>query len=699
MSEQSKGRKKAGAGGSVLPKLFRKPVSAERWQKKYIKRIYLPEDRAFLSSLAVEEDGFIRLSSEKLNGRDLKRLKKLAKAIKANRKKVDFLVILIIAVIAVAAVTWEFRLKNRVARQVVEQQLEKVFLADVEAGNVDLRILRGAFSIGPLIIADTDSPMTNLVKFEKVNASLDVRELLSGRIRIVEIGFSGMKAGTSRGVSGQLQDDAAEGDEDNADDPVGDVISRIGLLAGELDAEQLFEQQKENLESFSVIDESIARVNEVSAEWEITASDWETRLSGWDQDIRYVSNLNPDSFNSIEKAASAVEKLQRIYNRAETDYAEVQKDIARAGSGLEEASVMKARIDRAVESDYAYIESLVVMSGDQQVDWAASVLEQQLSMPITRYLGWLEKGLVWYERFSLLAEKRSRLAVNRKRIGRSLPEPVTAPPGLVIEHAYASGEADGVSYEFNLYDLVDEPEKWERETRLNAVWTDEAAGHYEAEIRPTGLRFQLTGLPYSMGDILSDLGIADIYGQLSAGSVIEWDDDVFSGRIDLDLPDIALKALDEDNLAFRLINSSLEAARPVTAAGGFVMSGSSGLVVSLDASVDTMLAKAADSLLAEGAGEGIKLLKQYLSDELAGPLEKFGVAGGDLEGLIDEIAETGGELDSLMTLADRKIAEAEKYAADAAAAQLENILPPGSTETIDKAAEDIKKGLGGLLNF
>ena len=92
MAKESKKKMKS-------PGVFRKPVSRKKWEKKFINKIYLPDDRKFLESLLAEEGGKVRINTEGMSKKDLKRLKELGKVIKKNRKKISFILTLIIVLL------------------------------------------------------------------------------------------------------------------------------------------------------------------------------------------------------------------------------------------------------------------------------------------------------------------------------------------------------------------------------------------------------------------------------------------------------------------------------------------------------------------------------------------------------------------------------------------------------------------------
>ncbi|HAK47050.1 MAG TPA: hypothetical protein DCO79_14180 [Spirochaeta sp.] len=685
------------------PGIFKRPVKKEKWQKKFIKKLYLPEDRKFLKSLAVEEDGYIRVNVDGLSRKDKKRLKALGKVIKKNRKAFNFILIFILILLVGGAVFFHFYLKNKLVQRLVETQLEKVFLAEVDTKGVNLSVIDGRFSLSYLAIADSEAPMKNLIEFSSVEADLKTAELLQGRVFIEELGFSGMKRGTARETSGLLNtgvdgDDAGNSTETGGQTPaadgkdaIGDVINQLSALAGNIDLEELLEQQKANLASFSVIEESKKNVDNYSEHWKGRVEQWDGKIDNWETSVSYISKVNADSFATLDSARTTITRLRTLYDDAEEDFNEVRNDYNAAEKQYNETSVLMDQIKAAVKADYDYVESLVSLPAGDKVDWAASILEEQLSMPLTKYLSYLERGLSWYNRFKRFKDSKEAKKPEDRRISRSLPPPVDAPPTFTLVHAFASGEEPDLKYRFDLHNLVSEPEKWDGATSLDIGLDMPQTGAASAVITEDSLSLDVPAAPFDLGNSLSALDIAAFSGSLALDSSVGWDDDRFSGNVNLSTADLVLKAAAPDSILYRLISTSLESVKPVTAFGEFKWSEADGLGLKLDTELDESLGDAAKVLITEGAEEGIEMLRSYLGEQLEGPLADFDLSKGDFEGYVDQIKNYETELDSYRQMADDKIAEIEKSIEDKLKKQAEDALKDG--------AADVLKDLGSKLKF
>ena len=701
------------------PGIFKKPVKKNKWEKKYLKKLYLPDDQKFLKSLAVEEGDRIRINVEGLSKKDLKRLKALGKTITANRKKFNFIIIFILVILVGGGVFFEFYLKDKLVRDFIETQLESIFLAQVDTDGVSLSVINGELSLDYLAVANAQKPMMNLFECSSVTADLDTAELLQGRVFIESLGFEGLKRNTKRSESGELKieegSDAAEVEAseasarpgskiaDKGTEAVTGVVNQLGSLAGEIDVEEILAAQKEKLKSFKFIEESEQLVREYSDTWQNKAGEWEQKIAGWQTSVDYIKTVNADSFQTLESAGSTIEKLEGIYSNAESDYNSVQNDFSEAEKQYNEASAMLDNIQAAVEADFEYIESLVTIPEGSKVDWAASILEEQLSMPVSKYLAYFNRGFEWYNRFKRLSEIRKENSPDERRPGRRLPPPADAPPGFVLKHAYASGEEPDLEYKVNLYNFVTEPEKWPERTSLAIAMTTPATGAAEAEISEDSMSINVPAAPYDLGDLLKELDISSFSGSLSLKSEVRWDDAGFNGLLNLESPDITIASASPDKILFRMINTTLESVKPFSAGGDFYYGKDGNFDLALDTEMDDRLGDAASALLAEGADEGLKMLKDYMNSELEGPLGDFDAVKDDLAEYTDRIKNYEQELDKYRKMADDKIAEIEKSVKENLTKQAEdlikNAVPADVQKSAEDAAESLKSTFGSKLKF
>lgn len=693
-----------------LPAVFRKPVSKKVWDKKFIGKIYLPEDRKFLEAHLLEDEDQLRISAEDLSGKDLKRLKELGKVIKANRKSVSIVLLVVLAVLSAGIICWQFFLKDAVVSRFVENNLEKVFQAEVDVEGTDLSLFRGLLQFDNIVIADANCPMKNLVELEGVKAEIDITRLLKGHIRIKELGFAGLKRGTDRTVSGALSEFEAGETVDAAADPVeasgnliDDTAAAISALIGEIDVEELLEQQKGNLKSFTLIEGATSDVTIWSEQWGEVAGDWEGKITEWESTVAYVSGINPGSFSSISSAGATITELQGVYAQAERDYETITQSVSDAQQQIDKAASMIEDVRKAVDEDMKWVESLVSLPEEGQTDWAASIIEEQLGVPVLKYLNYFRRGTAFYERFSSVMAKRKAEKTVPRRPGRSLVFSTEEEPFFLLEHAFASGTEEVLDYEVDLWNVSDKSAAPEDGPRLSLGWNTGATGTGEAELSLQGGALSLSAIPFELGEGLESFSIENLSGDLALDSKIRIQGETVSGILDFTADGINISETNSDDFLFRLVQRSLNEVVPLSVAGIFSWSEDDGLSLSAETELDKQLGDAVGAILEESAGEGIKLIKDYLDTELTGPLADLEAVTGDLSEYVEIIETYGTDFESYQNLAEDKIAEIKASAAEAAEAevrnQIENQLGEETTEQIEDAIDDVKEGIGGLLNF
>jgi len=704
--------------GNKVPSIFRKPVKREIWDKKFISRIYLPEDRAFLESLLevdeVDEDEY-RIMTEGLSAKNMKRLKSLGKVIKANRRGVSIILLIFLAVIVLGSLCWQFFLKDSAVKSFVENRLEQIFLAEVETEGVDLSLFQGSLIIKRLSIADARNPMMNLVELEEVKAEIDIPLLLKGKIRIIDLGAAGLKRGTARETSGALASDAdkpastedgyGELKQEKAEGPnlIEETARSISALIGEIDVEELLEQQRENLESFSVIENSAGRVEAWTAETENLLEEWSRRAEQWESTAVFITSINPESFSSVGSAQSTITELKTAYSRAEEDYGEIVRLVADTENKLADASIMIENIKASVDRDLDWVESLVSLPDEGQADWAASIIEQQLGLPVRRYLDYFEKGTDFYQRFESIIAAGKGGAAEQRRAGRSLSTGNDKLPAFILEHAFASGEEDALRYQVDIYNLTDMADDSDGGPRFAMNWDSPASGSGAADLALSGGSISLSSIPFDLEESLISLGIENLAGELSLNSNLELQENGITGVMDIMTDGLKVTDTASEEFLYRIIRQSIDAIIPLSVKGNFAWSEVDGLELDMETELDQMLGNAVSIALEEGAGEGVRLLRAYLEEELSIPLEGFNSLSEDFAGHAGELEYYQNEISSYMNMSQDKIAEIETAAAEIVEAeikkQIEEQLGEETSAQIEKAADEIQEGIGGLFGF
>ncbi len=697
-----------------LPSIFRKPVPSKAWEKKYLGKIYLKDDLEFLKRIAVTEGETVRVNPELVEKKDIARLKDLGKVIKANRKAVSFILLIIIVLIAAAAVVFTLFFKNPLIERFVENSLSSVFETETDISGVNLNILNGELSADSLVIANPDNAMMNLAEIRGISASADIAGLLKGRVLITEMGFSELLRNTPRDSAAVIpQTDSAPADSADAESSSGeggegiagsikdagsDIISKMSAgfqaVSGEIDAEAILDEQLDRLASIQAAGTAADEIKGDIEKWKDSADEWGSKLEEWSPKVKYLTSINKNSFSTVAKATESLKELNTIYNKSVSDYKEIETLTAEAGRQISELKEMSDSLIASVQDDYSYVESLIQLPKDQGLDWISSLVEDSLGLPIRSYLEKINTGLEYYRRFKAITD-REREERPQRRNPRRLADPDADQPFFRLVSAYAAGIEDDFNYNAVLSNISSGDGQTQEVPTLELGWEMQNGAETLIRLSTEDMAFSTDGLSISSPIDLTDIGISSVSGNAAVASSAVYSGGSYSGNISINSEDLAFKPVDENNIGYRLLLSSLDKVRPFAVQGGFSYSGAGGLDLSLKTSMDDVLGDTVKELLDEGADEAVSLLREELDKRLKEPLAEVDRYRTEIESYVSQLEDIKKDIGSYRQLADTKIKETEaqikKIAEEKAKAEAQKQL--------DAAKDAVKQGVGNLLNF
>lgn len=195
-----------------LPGLFKKSYTKKQLDKKILKKIYVPEDKKYVSSLFVETGKkgkkqipvFSVNPETKFNKKEYARLKQLNKQIKKQKGRIK-LVPLVAVVSFIFIITSLFlATKNIVLKKGLQVICETIFQAKTDIGYVNFSLLDSSIKIKKIDIADKSEPMKNLISFDEISLDFDLTELLKAKFVADNLAVLGIDTGTPRTISGEL---------------------------------------------------------------------------------------------------------------------------------------------------------------------------------------------------------------------------------------------------------------------------------------------------------------------------------------------------------------------------------------------------------------------------------------------------------------------------------------------------------------
>ena len=211
----SKKEKKTKSKKFKIPSLFKKKYRVKKFEKKILKKLYVPGDRNFVA----ENFNYTELSEPEkkdkktrvfFTGKALKtksdenRLKQLSKEIKKQHGTVKLLPLGLFLLVCIGIFGFFLIFGNLIVEKVLVSSLEGIFGAKAEVSNVRLSLPSSLLKLDRITVANKDAPMYNLFEVEGVKLEFNLLELSRKKVDIEDFTISGIQWGTKRTVSGAL---------------------------------------------------------------------------------------------------------------------------------------------------------------------------------------------------------------------------------------------------------------------------------------------------------------------------------------------------------------------------------------------------------------------------------------------------------------------------------------------------------------
>lgn len=678
-----------------LPKPFRKPIKAKKFEKKILKRIYIDKEREFLLSIVKKDDAGRYVISRELTKPEAKRLKALAKSIKKNKGVVTVWKAGIIGVIIAAVLIFNILFKDQLAERGIEAALESVFLAESELTGTKVSLIRGEIRFDSLQVADRGEPMRNLFQLAETELDLNTWELLRKRVVIERAVCTGIALGTDREVSGVLPGREAEGAADSGVET--EESSGLENLVSDADPEALLAAQMERLESLPYIEE-------VNAEYAAAVEKWPDTIAALEDDLRAaeaaadeIRAIRFDRIDTLDEAAAAakvIEENSPAIERAAARVEDAAEDFDRDRRRLTE---LQQGVQDAIEADYALLESVVADPGGELTGIASQAADNILRAKLKENYRKLNRLVAAGKK--LTADTAGGEATpDKRRAGETVYFPATGYPRFLMQEFIVSAGSLGEDpfVELSISDLNSDPDLWGRPSRISFSMLNDGLGvdgDGELDLRSDAehlLTFggELAGGGFDLGSALDHLGIEDFEG--GAGGSLEFrlnPDEEGEGQAQIILSPLRPSFDGADDLLKEAIREILGNTDSTRIELSFMSDGA--LITDLDvrSDLDSQLSAQVGAYLEQKADELTEELKERLRDELADELQRnselqnlLGESGGEMAGALRDGASAEEILDSRRNEVEERIEEIKDEAAGQVEDEAKNLLEDAAKE-------------------
>ena len=252
--------------------------------------------------------------------------------------------------------------------------------AKVELQSARLSIEPIGFQLKKFQMTNADKPMSNLMEFERAEASVDFIKLLMGQVVINEVALEGMQFNTPREKSGAIKKTSAESKKESTGEPGGmvGVKDRVPDVDEIMEREPLLTlQRKAELEQ--AYEEEKAKLN--AAIEDLPEKD---AIKNYRQRIDQLTGVD---IKSLEDAVARKKELDKLKKDIKNDKEAIKTAFNQIKSSKERLQKQIALLKQAPKEDLQNIKSKYKISGegasnitrllfgDQAGEWADMALQ------------------------------------------------------------------------------------------------------------------------------------------------------------------------------------------------------------------------------------------------------------------------------------------------------------------------------------
>ena len=474
----SKKEKKTKSKKFKIPSLFKKKYRVKKFEKKILKKLYVPGDRNFVA----ENFNYTELSEPEkkdkktrvfFTGKALKtksdenRLKQLSKEIKKQHGTVKLLPLGLFLLVCIGIFGFFLIFGNLIVEKVLVSSLEGIFGAKAEVSNVRLSLPSSLLKLDRITVANKDAPMYNLFEVEGVKLEFNLLELSRKKVDIEDFTISGIQWGTKRTVSGALPEKEQKKIEKKASTPPAFVVeltdkikeealASLNTLNESFNPKLKLEKTLAELESPGQIEKLELTGTEIAGRWSKTVSETEEEILTFAGEALELGNTDFSKLNfedpevSISELRKLLEKVAAVKKQGEI----LQQRALKIKSDFEsDISTVQAEITNTqtvFNADKERILDACSIVNNYNLDSISSILSETASVMVGNLLGKWEPLVSKVSSFVIqnLKNKDSKPVKETKKNviarskGRTFSFGMNNKPSFLLENAFFSVGSD-----------------------------------------------------------------------------------------------------------------------------------------------------------------------------------------------------------------------------------------------------------------
>lgn len=705
--------------GQNLPKIYQHIYTPKKLEKKILKKIYIPDDKKFISSqfkCIDEEKKLFAIPKELVfTEKDFNRMKNLALAIKKQKGRVKIIPLVASIVVVVLIGVFVFFTKNILTKKIIVGAMEGIFAAKCDIQRVNISFFDSNILIENLQQANKNNPMKNIFETGRINLDFDLNELLKAKFVIDNVECSDIKTNTDRTTSGEL----------NHKRTVEDAVEGLGSLI-QTKYEEAVEKAKVGIEGLfaqynpeKIMEEFSSQLKTPTVAENVTKESM-ALVEKWKNKPEEISK----SYNSFSDSASKLAKLDvKSLKNNPTKIAETIKDVQNAiksGEKLSqtvESTVNNIKIDRkiieslsndiklAVKNDTEFVQGKINKISSFKIPDGKQMLGNLVDSLGYKYLGkfypYLEKVCGYakeskgksnddkQENTENLVKKDEKKALSRSK-GRFVYYKEDKIPKFLLKNALVSGEG----FKFAAKDVSSNMSQYGKPAVIDGGLLIKGIKHngkIVADFRkdspdaPISLTYAGSGfnIDYDMNNIVKASGVPVIKGLGDINLKLTADEDAqFTIGGGVNLRNVNMTAAEfSPEYASKLYSQALGMLTNINGKINTGYSKKDNLIFNIDTNLDTEFMEILGKLVNQELG----ILKNQMTDKLNSVLqEKTGNANAsinDFSNIFSKINEYKGQIDSLNNNLNKKLKELQDNAT--------NKAKEAATEAVSNALEGL----------
>lgn len=673
-----------------IPRAYRKSISAKRFNKNVLKRIYLDTEKEFIAGAFLEEaDGTFRLRDD-LTPEEITRLARVSKDIRKNRGLLKIGRIAIPLIIVSGAVMFNLLFLDRILETNGERLLERAFGARVEIEGLDAKPLTGEITLAGLVVADRDRPMRNLFQFGRTTIAIRTPELLTRRVVIREISTTGLSFGTERTSSGALDErgetstpeadtaDVGPNATERAEAGIAAVAESLGIdgLGGiSFDVDSLIAEAREDLTVTTLVPEAIADAQAVAESTRAQIDGIATRVEGLSETVDEARAIQPASLTNPQTILATIETIETTRASVNTlgeDTRALQRSIQQE---IAQLRATEAALRNAAQNDLAALRARIPdfdidprsIAEDSARAFAAGFLGETWNT-VQRVLGIAQRV---QDAFPESEEDGRR---TQRRGGVDVPFATTPYPRLLIERLAGDGSHDGQTVAMTITDISSDPDLTDTVTAFTFI-RETGDGERLDLMSRLDLRsdtdermtneLTMSGVSVALPAAARNLGFTDLTGPTHlAGAAILSRDGVLNGTLDAAVDNPELTAGEDASMAATLIARVASEQEEIDARFAFEVKDAA--ITSLDASssLTAVLRDQIEQLIADVRAEAEARIEEELDRIVAEQIARLAEEVEILDALVGLSTEELLAIETYQRILDEKETELEARIAD-----------------------------------